>query len=125
MSEEARSGDPDDCPVRRTVDLLSGRWRLLVLFHLGAGEMRWGALRRALAPITPRVLTATLRGLEADGLVWRRQATTVPPEVAYGLTERGGALGPVFAAMADWGMNDKGRPDGAALELGNPAWGPG
>ncbi|MGR3541344.1 MAG: winged helix-turn-helix transcriptional regulator [Hasllibacter sp.] len=95
--------DPDDCPVRRTVDLLSGRWRLLVLFHLGGEDMRWGALRRALAPITPRVLTATLRGLEADGLVWRRQAATVPPEVAYGLTDRGKALAPVFDAMAAWG----------------------
>ena len=96
-------GRPEDCPVRRTVETLSGRWRLLILFHLGAGDMRWGALRRALVPITPRVLTATLRGLEADGLVWRHQRDTVPPEVTYGLTARGAALAPVFEAMGAWG----------------------
>ena len=64
-------GDPADCPVERTLARLSGRWRLLVLFRLGRGPVRWGALRRSLAPVTPRVLTATLRALEADGLVWR------------------------------------------------------
>ena len=105
-------GDPAACPVERTLRLLGGRWRLMVLFRLGRGEeMRWGALRRALAPVTPKVLTATLRGLEVDGLVWRRDAATVPPEVAYGLTPRGAALAPVFAAMADWGLSH--APDAA------------
>lgn len=97
-------GDPAACPVERTLRLVSGRWRLLVLFRLGArGPTRWGALRRSLAPVTPRVLTATLRGLEADGLVWRRTEAVVPPAVTYGLTKRGAALAPVFEAMAAWG----------------------
>ena len=96
-------GDPADCPVERTLRLLGGRWRLLVLFRLGRGPVRWGALRRSLAPVTPRVLTATLRALEADGLIWRRSEHTVPPAVAYGLTPRGKALAPVFEAMGEWG----------------------
>jgi DNA-binding HxlR family transcriptional regulator len=97
-------GDPASCPVERTLRLLDGRWRLLILFRLGAsGPTRWGALKRSLAPVTPRVLTATLRGLETDGLVWRRAEPSVPPVVTYGLTERGAALAPVFAAMAEWG----------------------
>ena len=96
-------GDPTTCPVESTLRLLEGRWRLFVLFRLGAGPMRWGALRRSLAPVTPRVLTATLRGLEADGLVWRRAEATVPPVVTYGLSGRGAALAPVFEAMAAWG----------------------
>lgn len=99
-------GAPGDCPVERTLRLLSGRWRLLVLFRLGAGPMRWGALRRSLAPVTARVLTATLRDLEQDGLVWRRSAGTVPPAVDYGLTARGAALTPVFVAMAAWGSGE-------------------
>lgn len=103
MPDAHRTGDVADCPVERTLRLLSGRWRLLVLFRLGAGDMRWAALRRSLAPVTPRVLTATLRGLEADGLVWRRAEGTVPPVVTYGLTARGEALSPVFDAMARWG----------------------
>lgn len=96
------------CPVEQTLRLLDGRWRLLVIFRLTQGPVRWGALRRSLAPVTPRVLTATLRGLEEDGLVWRRSAGTVPPAVTYGLTEKGKALGPVFDAMAAWTLRDKG-----------------
>ena len=91
------------CPVERTLRLLAGRWRLMVLFRLGQGEARFNALQRGLAPISPRVLAATLRGLEADGLVWRAVRGAVPPHVAYGLTPRGAALAPVFEAMADWG----------------------
>lgn len=99
----ATGRDRPDCPVDRTLRLLGGKWRLMVLFHLGAGPVRWGALRRDLAPITARVLTATLRALEGDGLIWRRAEETVPPVVTYGLTARGAALAPIFEAMAAWG----------------------
>ena len=95
---------PSDCPVERTLKLLSGKWRLLVLFHLGSGPVRWGALRRDLAPITARVLTATLRALEHDGLIWRRSEGSIPPVVTYGLTDSGRALAPTFDAMAQWGL---------------------
>ena len=95
--------DPQDCPVDRTLRLLAGKWRLMVVFRLERGEMRFNALQRSLAPVTQRVLAATLRGLEADGLVWREVRGDVPPHVAYGLTPAGGALAPVFAAMGAWG----------------------
>ncbi|MFN3644096.1 MAG: winged helix-turn-helix transcriptional regulator [Gemmobacter sp.] len=101
--------DAARCPVERTVALLSGKWRLMVLFRLGAGPVRFNALARSLAPISQRVLTETLRGLEADGLVWRAVRATVPPHVDYGLTERGLALTPVFEALAAWGAGDVSR----------------
>jgi DNA-binding HxlR family transcriptional regulator len=106
---------PADCPVERTLDLLTGRWRLYVLFRLQQGDMRFNALHRSLAPVTPRVLTATLRDLEVAGLIWRQVAATVPPHVTYGLTARGRALAPVWDAMAAWQDNAKpgaapGRP---------------
>jgi DNA-binding HxlR family transcriptional regulator len=104
-----------DCPVERTLALITGKWRLMVLFRLGAGPVRFNALCRALAPVKPRVLTEALRGLEADGLVWRRVEAVVPPHVTYGLTERGAALAPVFAAMAAWGAD---QMQGAAPEGG-------
>lgn len=104
-------GARTDCPVEYTLRLIAGRWRLMVLFRLGEGSQRWGALRRSLAPVTARVLTATLRGLEDDGLVWRRSAGTVPPAVEYGLTKRGEALAPVFAAMAEWGLSGNADKD--------------
>ncbi len=93
----------EDCPVDRTLRLLAGKWRLMVVFRLEAGEMRFNALQRSLAPVTQRVLAATLRGLAEDGLVWREVRGTVPPHVAYGLTPAGEALAPVFGAMGAWG----------------------
>ena len=90
------------CPVERTLTLISGKWRPMVLFRLDQGPIRFNVLARSLAPVSPRVLAETLRGLEADGLVWRQSAGTVPPEVSYGLTSRGKALGPVWDAMARW-----------------------
>ncbi|MEO0496622.1 MAG: helix-turn-helix domain-containing protein [Pseudomonadota bacterium] len=96
------------CPVERTVRMLSGRWRLMVLFRLNDGPMRFNALARSLAPISPRILTHTLRDLEAEGLVWRRSKDSVPPHVSYGLTEDGEALAPIFDELAKWWLNRHG-----------------
>jgi DNA-binding HxlR family transcriptional regulator len=105
----------DGCPVEEALRLLSGKWRLLAIFRLGQGPMRFNALQRALAPVTQKVLTATLRRLEADRLVWRRVEATVPPNVTYGLTERGAALAPIFDALAVWHLG------AAAVKRGRPA----
>jgi DNA-binding HxlR family transcriptional regulator len=94
--------DRDNCPVEQTLSLLSGKWRLMVLFRLGAGDMRFNALARSLKPVSLKVLAETLRGLEADGLIWRRVDGHVPPAVTYGLTGKGVLLEPVFRAMAEW-----------------------
>jgi DNA-binding HxlR family transcriptional regulator len=99
---DANLGDRDNCPVEQTLMLLSGKWRLMILFRLGAGDMRFNALARSLKPVSLKVLAETLRALEADGLIWRRVDGVIPPAVTYGLTPRGAALGPVFRAMADW-----------------------
>jgi DNA-binding HxlR family transcriptional regulator len=88
---------PQTCPIEDSLRVLSGKWRLLALFRLGNGPQRFNALQRALAPVTQKVLTTTLRGME-------------PPHVTYGLTERGRALGPVFTALARWQMNDVHAP---------------
>ena len=93
------------CPVEDALRLLAGKWRLLVLFRLLDGPQRFNALQRSLAPVTQKVLTAALRGLEADGLVWRRVEATVPPNVAYGPTDRALALAPVFDALAAWRLS--------------------
>lgn len=94
--------DLPDCPVESALRMLSGKWRLMVLFRLGQGPQRFNTLQRLLAPVTQKVLTATLRRLEADGLIWRQSAASVPPHVTYGLTDRGRALAPVFDALAGW-----------------------
>lgn len=98
------------CPAEDALRLLSGKWRLFVIFRLLEGPLRFNALQRSLAPITQKVLTACLRGLEADGLVWRRIEEEVPPHVTYGLTERALDLAPVFDALVAWRL-------GRSLEL--------
>lgn len=80
----------------------------MVLFRLNDGPMRFNALARSLAPISPRILTHTLRDLEAEGLVWRRSKDSVPPHVSYGLTEDGEALAPIFDELAKWWLNRHG-----------------
>lgn len=95
-------GPVEACPVEGALRLLAGKWRLLVLFTLLRGPKRFGELQKSLAPVTQKVLTAALRGLEADGLVWRRVEAVVPPRVTYGLTDQAMALAPVFDALARW-----------------------
>jgi DNA-binding HxlR family transcriptional regulator len=90
------------CPVEEAMQLLTGKWRMLVLYRLRKGPMRFNALQRRLAPVTQKVLTATLRGLEADGLLWREVRAEVPPHVIYGLTPFAAGAAPVFEAMAEW-----------------------
>lgn len=96
-----------DCPVESTVRLLSGKWRLLVLFRLGEGPIRFNALARSLPPISPRILSKTLSDLETEGLIWRKSENTVPPSVSYGLTDQGAALEPVFFQLAQWWITNR------------------
>ena len=78
------------CPADPLLRLVRGRWKAQVVYLLGAhGPTRFGVLRQRLAGISPKVLTQRLRELEAAGLLWREQETTVPPKVTYGLTEMG------------------------------------
>ncbi|MER0240261.1 helix-turn-helix domain-containing protein [Fulvimarina sp. MAC8] len=78
------------CPSDRVLRMLWGQWKTHVVYVLGThGPQRFGSLRRIIAGISPKVLTQRLRELEGDGLVWREQAQTIPPEVTYGLTDRG------------------------------------
>ena len=94
----------EDCPMRRTLELLSGKWRLYVLYVLSkASVCRFGALKRAIPGITSTMLTHALRDLETLGIVHREQFNEVPPHVEYSLTEKGLALLPVFTELAKWG----------------------
>lgn len=106
-TEDVGAYDRSACPVERTVTMLSGKWRLMVLFRLSTGPTRFNALARSLTPVSPRILAATLRDLEGEGLLWRKSEASVPPHVTYGLTEQGRALSPVFDALAHWWLDHK------------------
>lgn len=96
--------DGTGCPAETVLALLAGRWRPMVIWHLLRGEMRFNALQRALGPITHRTLARTLREMEDDGLVLRRDHGTIPPRVEYRLTPKGLSLAPVLAAMEQWAL---------------------
>ena len=92
------------CPITFTIDVLDGKWKPLILYHLLQGTKRFGALQRALPHVTRRMLTQHLRELERDGIVHRQVYPQVPPMVEYSLTTLGRSLEPVLLLMLDWGQ---------------------
>jgi DNA-binding HxlR family transcriptional regulator len=91
------------CPVEATLELIGGKWKGLVLYHLLNGTLRFSELRRKLPSVTQRMLTRQLRELEGAGLLVRTVHAEVPPRVEYTLTEQGKSLEPVIVALRDWG----------------------
>lgn len=96
--------DPNHCPVETTLQVVGGRWKALIIFHLSQGPARFNALRRLIPGVTQRMLTVHLRELEADGIGLRCVREVVPPHVEYSLTELGRTLTPILDAMARWGL---------------------
>ncbi len=92
------------CPMRRTLELLNGKWRTHVIYALCKNNVcRFGELKRSVPGITNTMLTNTLRDLERLEIVHREQFNEIPPHVEYSLTEKGKALLPVFTELAKWG----------------------
>lgn len=96
----------DNCPMRRTLEMLSGKWRTHIIYELcKKPSCRFGELKKSVPRITNTMLTNTLRDLEELGIVHREQFNEIPPHVEYSLTEKGRALLPVFTELAKWGEN--------------------
>lgn len=91
------------CPVEAALDLIDGKWKGVILYHLQDGPIRFNELRRRLNNITQRMLTRQLRELEDSGLILRTVYPQVPPKVEYALSDDGRSLAPVIAALHDWG----------------------
>lgn len=120
------------CSVEVTLDVISGKWKPLILFHLAQMEtVRFNALRRLMPGVTQRMLTLQLRELEHDGVIERKVFAEVPPRVEYSLTDFGRSLKPVLAAMCTWGRENvdkvaelkaKARPEGETFgDIRSPA----
>lgn len=91
------------CPVEATLELIGGKWKGMVLYHLLDGKMRFSELMRAIDCVTQRMLTKQLRELEASGLVKRTVYAEVPPKVEYELTKEGKSLKAILNALKKWG----------------------
>ena len=93
------------CPVGVTLDLIGGKYKALILWHLAEGVLRFSELRKVVPNATPKMLTQQLRELEADQLIHREVYPVIPPKVEYSLTDLGRSLMPILVAIRDWGAN--------------------
>ena len=91
-----------DCPSRDMLDLIGDRWSLLILLVVGQGTHRNGELKRRIGGISQKMLTQTLRALEENGLIERRDFMTVPPHVEYHPTALGVSLQQAMAPLFGW-----------------------
>ena len=95
------------CPIRNVVARFGDKWSLLVLLVInGQGVVRFNELCRLIPDISTRVLSTTLRTLEADGLIDRKVYAQVPPKVEYTLTETGNSLIPLIMQLTDWAQKN-------------------
>ena len=91
------------CSLELTMDIIGGKWKSMMIFHLKDGAMRSGDLQRTLRGIANKMFTLTARELERDGLIKRIVYPVVPPKVEYELTAKGESILPIVLQLAKWG----------------------
>ena len=91
------------CPVSATLELIGGKYKALILWHLAGETLRFSQLSKKIPKATPKMLTQQLREMELQKLIARRVYPVVPPKVEYSLTALGKSLMPVLISMRDWG----------------------
>lgn len=95
------------CPVATTVQLIGSKWKLLILRNLLERPWRFNELQKSLDGISQKVLTDSLRSMEADGIITRTVFPEVPPRVEYALSDLGETMRPILNSMKAWGENYK------------------
>lgn len=104
LEEIVDNGDGmGDCPVATAIDVIGGKWTIIVLYHLRGKTMRFGELKKDIPKITQKVLTHELRQLEANKLVTRKVYPEVPPRVEYKTTALADQLNPILDQLCAWG----------------------
>jgi DNA-binding HxlR family transcriptional regulator len=94
---------PERCFVEVTLEVIGGKWKPMILWHLIQGTKRFSEVKRLMPQVTQQMLTAHLRELEAHGVVHRKVYAQVPPKVEYSATDLGKSLEPILNSMHDWG----------------------
>ena len=97
----------ENCPIRNVLSRFSSKWAMLILCVLSENEAtRFNTISKAIPDISPKVLTETLRNLEADGLVKRKLYAEIPPKVENSLTELGKSLMPILNNLISWALDN-------------------
>jgi DNA-binding HxlR family transcriptional regulator len=102
-------GTASPCPVEWTLDVIGGKWKCVILWHLRGRVRRFGELQRLIPGATQKMLTSQLRQLEREGLIERKVYAQVPPKVEYSITAYGSTLSPLLESMCKWGITHRGR----------------
>ena len=105
------------CSLELAMDLVGGKWKLFLLWHLSSGTKRFSELKRGMGDITQKMLTLQLRELEHAGIVSRTVYPVVPPRVEYAMTARGRALVPALEELCVWSQN---YAEAEGIVLGKP-----
>jgi DNA-binding HxlR family transcriptional regulator len=106
-----------ECNLTYAIQLMRGRWKLLILMRLENGKRRFGELNKQIPNITERMLTLQLRELEQDGLITRKVYAEVPPRVEYEMTDIGRDLLPVCSGLHAWGTKHRMLHNGTVSDL--------
>ena len=93
----------EKCPMVLVQDILSGKWKILILWYLSYRTLRFSDIKKKLPDVTQKMLTQQLRGLEEDKLIYRTVYPVIPPKVEYGLTEVGRKIIPILEQMHGFG----------------------
>ncbi len=91
------------CPVEATIQLIGGKYKAVILWHLMNQTLRYSELHRLMPKATDKMLAQQLRELEKDGLIYRKVYPVVPPKTEYSLTDFGKSLAPILDEMCSWG----------------------
>ena len=113
--------DHHGCPVQATINLMSGKWKVQILWHLSFGPRRFAEIRKKLRTVSEKVLADQLRQLQRDGVVTRTATGTQPVQVTYSLNPAGEELIPMMESLCDWGSGHFGiKPNLPRRPLKNP-----
>ncbi|GBF33641.1 transcriptional regulator [Desulfocucumis palustris] len=93
----------DICPMILVQNIVSGKWKILILWYLSYNTLRFNDIKKRLPYVTQKMLTQQLRSLEKDNLIFRKVYPVVPPKVEYGLTEVGKKIIPILEMMHGFG----------------------
>lgn len=119
--EEMNCNCPEyNCPVGATLELIGGKYKALILWHLIDSTLRFGELHKLIRQATPKMLTQQLRELEEASLITRTVYPVVPPKVEYSLTDFGKSLKPILIAMYTWGagyLKDSGKEISCSMTM--------
>jgi DNA-binding HxlR family transcriptional regulator len=102
--EKINYADIAHCPVTTTIEIIGGKWKILVLYLISNDINRFGKMSMMLKGISKQMLTSQLRELEENGIIERKIYAEIPPRVEYFLTPTGKSLLPIILMMKDWGL---------------------